>query len=504
LAKPFGISVALLLTLVSHHSLAKKSVPVLFDEIEMEAPFNLTHPIMTLDLLPQKGKEIVTFSVDEKGTRWLIIYALTADQALEEVNRVELPKSFYSYDMTTYRSGKLQTIYFLSSDAVFQFSAQESQTKQFKELSKIQSIAVGEQEQYLSKGEFLVDLNNDEKDDLFVQDFHLTHFIVSNKNDVQHIKLPIKPRSKFNSGSSEYQTTAMYFSDMNFDGLIDVVYVKKGQLIYFKQTIASTFDQTPHQLAISDNIHGIDWWDQRDENGDQYDQSNLAYKKIEQLKDINNDSIVDMVVRYTQSEGVLDKANDYEVYLGSKEGGKLVFQDSPTSIIKGDGTLIGIEFVDVNDDKKLEVMVSGFDIGVSQIIGALLSGSIDQDVHLFYMNENDTFDSKLKVSKEVELTFSLSSGTSGSPIVKLADLNGDKRQDLVLSDDDDTLLIYFGVDSDSLFTKKSKKYKTLIPAQGKMVIHDDINDDGKDDLLIKYGREDDKTLAKLFKILVSR
>jgi len=224
---------------------------------------------------------------------------------------------------------------------------------------------------------------------------------------------------------------------------------------------------------------------------------------VEQVKDINNDNVTDMVVRFTQSSGLLDRTNDYEVYLGKNIDGQLAFSDEASSTIKAEGTLTGLEFIDIDNDDKLEVMLAGFDIGLSQIIGALLSGSIDQDVYVFKMDEEDNFSKDLKVSKEVELSFSISSGTSGSPVVKLADINGDQRQDLVLSDGDDALKVYYGVNGKKLFSKKPHKYKVDLPKQGSMLISEDLNGDGKDDLLIKYGRQDDDKLKNMFKVLLS-
>ncbi|WP_420028921.1 hypothetical protein [Shewanella benthica] len=89
--------------------------------------------------------------------------------------------------------------------------------------------------------------------------------------------------------------------------------------------------------------------------------------------------------------------------------------------------------------------MAGFDIGLSQIIGALISASIDQDVYLFKMDENSQFSDDANISKEVELT----SGQSGTPVVKLADING------------------------------------------------------KDDLLIKYGSQDDESLQRQFKVILA-
>lgn len=499
------IGITVVLTVTSIDAFAKKAKIVRFNETIISVPFDLTHPIMIADILERKGKEIVTFSIDDENRRWLIIYSLSNEQLLKEVSRLVIPNNLYSFDITQYRSGNIQTLYFLSSEGVSQFDENKDviESSQIITSYKISTLAVGEQTQHLSKGHFLKDLNNDNIDDIFLPDFNQTHFLIKDKSTFQHTTLPIKPRAVFNGSSAKYYVTPLYFQDLNFDGLLDIIYVEKGKLIYFSQTDKAIFNNKPQTIVIDNKIHGIEWWDQKDTNGEQLNQSSLSYKKIEQLKDMNNDGIPDMIVRFTQSEGVLDKTNDYEIYLGTNKNNALHFEHDVTNIIKGDGTLTDMQLIDINDDNTFEILVSGFKLGVSQIIGALLSGSIDQDVHLFYMNEKGLFNKKSKISKEVELTFSLSSGTSGSPIVKLADLNGDKRKDLILSKGDDKLLIYFGINNDSLFLKKSEKFNTLLPTQSDMVISDDINGDGKVDLLIKFGREDDQTLSKTFKILMS-
>jgi hypothetical protein len=315
--------------------------------------------------------------------------------------------------------------------------------------------------------------------------------------------LPIKPQVELSGNSASYNQTKLYFSDMNFDQRADVIVVTDGQFEYFLQDSNNQFAKQARHLKINELISGTDWWNKPSADGENVDQSQLEYKKVEQVKDINNDNITDMVVRFTQSSGVLDRTNDYEVYLGKNIDGQLTFADNPNSTIKAEGTLTGLEFIDIDNDKKLEVMLAGFDIGLSQIIGALLSGSIDQNVYVFKMDDNDNFSKDLKVSKEVELSFSISSGTSGSPVVKLADINGDERQDLVLSDGDDALKVYYGINGKKLFSKKAHKYDVILPKQGRMLISDDLNGDGKDDLLIKYGRQDDDKLKNIFTILLS-
>lgn len=496
-------SALIFIIVFSHNSYSKPAANINFTETVITAPFKLTHSVMPIDILKNKGKELITFSVDDSGARWLMIYALNEQETYAEYYRTPLPKDFYSFDISTLQAEQLQTLYFLSSNNIYLLNQDQIDKKlSFKPIHAISSMAKGNNEQYLAKGNFLTQLNNDKYDDIYIADFNQVHVLIQAEQGFKTSALPIQPETVFTPQEITYFRSTIHFGDVNFDSLPDVMYIQNGQLIYFLQQADSTINPTPHFIAINKLISGIDWWNKLGADGEKRDQSNLSYRKIEQLKDINNDNIIDMVVRFTQSEGVLNKTNDYEVYLGQNIDNKLYFSELPDSAIKAEGTLTDIQFVDINNDKKDEILVAGFDIGLSQIIGALLSGSIDQDVHLFYMDENFHFNKKSKVSKEVQLNFSLSSGTSGNPVVTLLDVNGDKLQDLMLSDDN-TLKIYLGTDNARLFAKKPQKYETVIPDQGEMLVTSDINNDGKDDILIKYGRADDKKHHNTFRILMS-
>lgn len=497
-----SLSLALLIQPV----LAKKKVTPRFKEHSITAPFKLTHSLMAIDLLPATGKEIVTFSVDDDDNRWLIVYGYHQENSTyEEVDRQLLPKNLYSFDITKPIDNKLQRIYFLSSDNLYRYNAAQGTTVNgFSIVRKINSFAMGKEDQYLAKGEFLVDLNNDHLDDIYLPDFNSVHILTANADGTfQSQSLPIKPQVELSENSAKYTQSKLYFSDVNFDQLTDIIKIGEGKFEYFLQNTDQSFSKQPKVQTLNKLISAVDWWNKRSADGEELDQSNLAYKKVEQFKDINNDGIIDMVVRHTKSSGVLDRSNDYEVYLGTNHKQLLTYNDEPNSIIKADGTLTGFNFVDINSDNKYEVVLSGFDIGVSQIIGALLSSSIDQDVYLFSMDDKDNFDPDRNISKEVELSFSISSGTSGSPVVELADINGDGLKDLLLSQGESKLRVYMGVKKKRLFVRKAEKHKMSIPKQGDMFSTEDINGDGKADILIKYGREDGKKLERTFKVLLA-
>ena len=499
------VSVLFFTLFYSSHSFSAKKKNTDFIETEIITPYPLTHPVLAVNLLDNEGQELVTYSIDNANQRWLMVYALNKNKSYAEAYRTKLPKDFHSFDMSSVQGNQLQALYFLSSSEIFVLNQTQIKAKaSFKSIQTIASIAMGTKKQYLTRGHFLTQLSPDNYDDIYIADFNSAHVLIQTEAGFKTSTLPIKAESLFTPEVMKYFQVTPYFEDVNFDGLIDVIYISEGSFTYFLQQSNSTIDPTPHKLRMTQLIHNIDWWNQLGVDGEKFDQSNLSYRKIEQLRDINNDSIIDLVVQFTKSEGVLNKTNDYEVYLGRKNGNTLEFLDQPDSAIHAEGTLTDIQFIDINNDNKDEVLVAGFDIGLSQIISALLAGSIDQDVHLFYMDENSNFNEDNKITKEVELSFSLSSGSRGNPVATLLDVNGDKLQDLILSDDDDTLKIYLGTENKRLFAKKAIKHETQLPKQGDMLTSADINNDGKDDILIKYGSEDNGNLHNVFKVLMSQ
>ncbi|WP_299805746.1 VCBS repeat-containing protein [uncultured Shewanella sp.] len=474
-----------------------------FTESTIDAPFELTHPIIAADLLPEPGKELVVFGVDGLSHRWMAIYAFEKGQ-YQLVMKRELPQALHSFDITESTSGGLQQLYFLSQDELKLLVSKENSAKLYIEtVAKINSLSFKDRPDFISRGEFIKDLNGDSRDDILIHDFNQVHLFLAAEQGFERQTLPIKPQSRLFDDGATYTQSKLYVSDINLDGLVDIVKIGEGELEVYKQTQAKDFDPIAAFISVRQPISGVDWWNKRDAFGEQLDQSELVYRKVEQLKDLNADGITDMVIRYTKSSGVFDRVNDYEIYLGENNKGALAFPKEASSVIRAEGTLTGLEFIDIDSDDKDEVMVAGFDIGVSQIIGALLSGSIDQDVHLFKMDSTGRFSDDSNVTKEVELNFSFSSGQAGSPVVKLADLNGDGLKDLLLSEDESTLKIYLGKRGDALFSRDAQEHELKLPVEGGMLKAEDLNGDGREDLLIKYGRQDDKKLSRQFRVLLA-
>lgn len=478
-----------------------KHTKVDFKEVLIDAPYKLIQPVLVADIIENNAKELIVLGVDENKDKWLITY-LYNDKENEYAiaNKIPIPKKFYSYDLSDDKSGLLQSLYFMSSNELVKYDATKNQ---FDTISAINTIFLKDKPEHINRAHFIKDFNQDNIDDVLLSDFSSTHILIGQNNGKFKTQtLPIPAEVNLLSDGATYKQAKLYFEDVNFDSAIDIIQVGEGEMHVYHQSTNSIFNTQSNKVEINKAISGTEWWDKRDETGESLDQSELVYRKLEELRDLNSDGITDMIVRYTQVSGVLDRVNDYEIYLGTNIKGQLSYPEKPNSTIRADGTLTGLEFVDIDNDDKSEVLLAGFDIGMSQIIGALLAGSIDQDVYLFKMNDDDNYQ-KAQVTKEVDLNFSLSSGQSGSAVVKLADLNGDGLKDLILSDGDDELKIYLGDTSKRLFKRRAQDYDTQLPQDGNLVYINDLNHDGKDDLLIKFSKKDENSTGKNFKVLMS-
>ncbi|NRD75520.1 VCBS repeat-containing protein [Shewanella sp. VB17] len=471
----------------------------------IQAPFQLTHSLLAADLLSTQGKELIVFGIDERLQKWLGVYAFDGvKKQYILAHKVAIPASFYGFDLSDEVKDikGAQALYFLSNEQVFKYTPRNEEIP-FKVISDVASIIKQSRTDYLRHIDFVRDLNGDGLADILVGDFdHARVFMAKEDGGFKQQKLMIKADVNMFQDSIGYTNPTLYIADMTLDGRSDIINIGEGELEIYRQTKEGMFEEIATFFPIRQAISGIDWWLKRDAFGESLDQSELTYRKVETIRDINHDGLTDLVLRYTKSTGVLDRVNDYEILLGEEKEGKLVFPKKASSVIHAEGTLTDLQFIDIDNDGKLEVMVAGFDIGVAQIIGALLSGSIDQDVYLFKMNNQDRFTKKPNIVKQVELNFSLSSGHSGSPVVKFADFNGDERQDILLSEGDRSLNIFLGTGEQSLLQKRSDELDVRLPKEGDMLTIFDLNEDGKDDILIKYGRQDEAQLLSQFRIIL--
>ncbi|QDP01918.1 FG-GAP repeat domain-containing protein [Thalassotalea sp. PS06] len=477
----------------------------------ISAPFSISQDPIRGNFLPNPGKEIILIGEND-GQGQLAIFAVDERSGEYELFRhLPIDSQFFSFDtdaqlklqqgVAAADKSALNRLYFLTSDQVVELRPEDASQPYHPKLD-VKSIVIKDSSNYLKRANFVKHLNRDNHPDFALTDFKGINLYVSTqanedkasedgKAQVSYVnqQIPVTPIVEVFESSVSYTQRKWFLTDMNQDGKVDINWVNDGDLLVHYAKDNAEFSLEPTVVSINSQISGQNWWDTRNADGSNLDQSNLDHKNLERMEDINGDGITDLIVRHSTSSGVLDRSNDYQVYLGQVKNNQVVYSEQPNTVLASDGTVGDIEFVDLNRDARQEVLMSSFDISVSQIIGALLSGSVDQDV-LIYVQDSQSGLFKQSISKEVELTFSLSTGKSGAPVVKLADLNGDGYKELILSADEDKLKIYAGVNGDQYIASKAQKFSLPLPKNGVLLSSDDLNLDGKEELLVRYGDED--------------
>ena len=479
----------------------------IFTQHQIDLSFNVNQPVLIADLLPQAGEELVVVGVDDEQQRVLVIYYFdTQNNTFIQHDKIRIADNVFAYDVGEPQKEGLQRLYLLDKSQVNRYvPAHLSHKSTWVQAESISSMYLGDKADSFREMDFIQDLNNDGLDDIILPHFEQLNLWLSDCCGARHTQnLPIAARIEMNQSSVIYDDQDLYFQDMDLDGKTDLVAVEKGQLSVFVQNDNMQFSLIPTKIKIDQSIYAVDWWDMKGANGQEMDQSDIQHRVVREIDDFNGDGIPDIAVQFTKSSGVLDKTIDFEFFYGVLNKGRLSYSEQANTSVISEETLSNLTFLDRDMDGKQEVSVSSFDIGISQIVGALLSGSIDQNVLIFSMDENNQFGEKALVSQEVEITFSLSSGTRGQPLVRLIDINGDAIKDIVYSDGEDLVRALIATPGQKKpYAKRSLRQKISMPKNPYNAATEDLNKDGKTDLVLHHGPADSPELLKRVVVLMA-
>lgn len=479
----------------------------IFTQQPIDLSFNVTQPVLIADLLPQLGKELVVVGIDEKQQRTLAIYYFDKQtNTFIEQEKIIISDNVFAYDLGEPLKDGLQRLYLLDKSSVHHYvPAHLSHQSAWHQTETVSSMYLSDKSDSFQKMDFVQDINNDGLDDIVLPHFEHLNLWLSDCCGARHPQiLPIAARIEMYESGVGYDDQELYFQDMNADGKTDLVTVEQGQLKVFLQKQDMRFATTATKIKINQTIYALDWWDIKGANGQKMDQSNIQHRVVRKIDDLNGDGIPDIAVQFTKSSGVLDKIIDFEFFYGVLNKGTLSYSEQANTRVTSEETLSDLTFLDREMDGKKEVSVSSFDIGISQIVGALLSGSIDQDVLIFTMDQNDQYGESPLVSQEVEMTFSLSSGTQGQPLVKMIDINGDAIKDIVYSDGDDLIRTLLATPNQkNAYAKRSLKQKIAMPKNPFNAATEDLNGDGRTDIVLHHGSADNSELLKRIIVLLA-
>ena len=479
--------------------LQAKSKKQYFNRLQLDTGLTITHQIEVANFIEGTGNEVFVLGVNKDGINKAFIFEIDLiKQTYKLLRDITIPYKTVAYDFVTdIHNTEKMLLLNETTLSVLNFNNREITT-----VLDVSSIYLNPNPQYIIKKDLVSDFNNDQLDDIYISDFTKTHFLLQqNTGQFDAFSLPVRSIVDMNNNHMSFSETKIFSLDSNFDLKNDIVIVGENKLIIYEQLSSFNFSKVATVKELPMKVSALPWWLLRTSDGETVDQSTLQHSMLEVLEDINNDNLPDIMVRLTSSTGVFDRENIYEIYYATNNNGILTYNAKADTSITASGTLSGLKLLKAYSDDRKEILVSSFEIGITQIIGALLSGSIDQNVYIFKLDDNNQFNKKPLFSKDVELSFSLSSGSTGQPVIIPLNLKGNSDKEILLSNGNNRLVIYEYDNGKHKYNKLTYKDKLVLPKNGEMVISADYNNDDIDEIYIRYGKQDEEHLRSQLKIL---
>jgi len=203
------------------------------------------------------------------------------------------------------------------------------------------------------------------------------------------------------------------------------------------------------------------------------------------------------------NKGVFDKENDFRVHLGSLDGDQVHYYETEDALLASSGLQFGLSTTDLDGDGKQDLLIRKAQMSFGRVIRALLAGNVPMELHVFRMSDTDTYRDEADFVTRTRVKFSVSSGHVDIPAILVADLDNDGLKDLLLQTDPEELSIHFGIRKRKLFAEDPVEREVKLPRNGDLVAAEDLNDDGRADLVIRYDESDGQAQMHTVRLLIT-
>ena len=482
-----------------------------FDQYEVITGSAKRQTVLTGFLLGGTIAELAVVHIDENDNRHLRIYAFSdgtwapkLDTTLRpEVLFVDVANIGGRDRLITYESGNLN------------WFDPESATE--RPLVSVTSNFKPPRSSEISHVDVTRDVNADDRDDLIVTDSDGFWVFIQINDGTFAEKVKIGPSTEMEMirGADGYRyapwsQSRVHEIDYDRDGRTDLVFWNEDHFEVHLQdehglfaSVATTFKT---DVAFdSDRLSLLTTGD-------------MTGKVLHSLTDLNGDGVADMVVFKLSGKDISSKHSSYEVHFGAPTpDGDIVFSRDIDIAFQSDKKIqLGLDRHDFNSDGQVELMITTIDIEfLKGSPWKSIKGFMGDDIWLdieFYQMEEGRYSSTPNTTRKIALDGVPSHREPGwvpleivlqgatherrntqksyprafNTTLRIADVTGDGRSDLLLGDHPRIMGIFVGVPRAEMFARRHQEVAVAIPNDEEYTWLVDLNKDGVQDILMHH------------------
>lgn len=473
-----------------------------FDEFVVDTGFRVEQPVLVADLYGDGRRQILIAGRDDAHEQHLAIYSLDSirESSTEPLISLRPGPNLIAYDVG--RLGGDDALMFIAPGRVLRYSLVDGA---FVEVLKIRSIYGQQRSGDIVPIDFFRDINDDGRDDLIVPDTAGYRIRLQRPDGSlgEESLLEESSRMTVADGVVSFESRPLFSGDMNFDGLTDLGVWRGNILRVYPQLPGHRYQGKPDTVQLGLGLLSEAELRALQAAAGSVDQRGLSQKNIVSIEDRNGDNLPDILIESSMSMGVFDKRNTLNLHLGRRQGESLVYREAEDALLASEGLQYGMVTTDIDGDGLQDLIVRKVRLSFSRVIRALLSGNVSLRLNFFRMTPDGGYAEEPNYVARTNVHFSMASGQIDIATIAVADFDGDGLKDLMMQTRPDRLSLSRGVANDNLFADDSTDMEVDLPRNGELVASEDIDDDGRSDLIMRYTAADGEQAAHKVRLLIA-
>ena len=464
-----------------------------FSELVIEAGFRVQQPVLAASLAGDSRHIVLGGRTDDHRQRVAVFDINDPGEALLSL---EAGPHLIAYDIG--RIGGADGLFFIEPGRIMRYDMSKGEIVEFV---AIRTVYGQQRSGMIIPIDFIRDINGDDLDDLVVPDTAGYRIRLQRDDGTlgEEVVLQGSSAMTVTDGQVSFSSRPLVSGEMTGDDLYDLAKWLASASLY----IGYRFEGEPFVITLNIGLQSEAELLARQDSLGAVNQEGLVETQIWSIEDLNGDSLPDILTESLLNKGVFDKENDFRLHLGRLDGDTIDYHEAEDALLASSGLQYGVETTDFDGDGRKDLVVRKVQFSFGRVIRALLSGSVSLQMHFYRMTDSDTFAEEADYVTKTSVKFSVSSGQVDVPAILVADFDGDGIKDLMVQTESDELGFQFGTRGKDLFDRNAVTRSVQLPRNGELVTVEDLNADGRADLLIRYNESDGDAPSKTVRVLIT-